>query len=82
MPKMLNNAMSLLIKNEIRSKDQILDELLLQPSDIESLTNLPTGFFNNESQIFNLKLKEQGNVNELPRSKLRGIEQPQLRCLM
>ena len=49
-PSLLSISIQLLIEEQIRTKEQILSSLELQPRDVESLANLPPGYFSQQSQ--------------------------------
>jgi len=61
-PKMLANAFNVLLKNSVKTKEQILDDLSLTANDIEELANLPKGFFYGEEEYKLPRIKKRGNI--------------------
>ena len=50
-PSLLSISIQLLIEEQIRTKEQILSSLDLPAHDLESLANLPQGYFSQQSQL-------------------------------
>lgn len=63
-PRMLRTGFELLIEQSIRSRWQVLNDLCLSSSDIESLCGLPTGYLRDERpriQVRPTSFGDQGN---------------------
>jgi Zn-dependent peptidase ImmA (M78 family)/transcriptional regulator with XRE-family HTH domain len=54
-PQLLAKSFRILLEEEIRSPDQIVRDLSLNPADIEELSGLPSGFLSNASDHLKIK---------------------------
>ena len=59
-PTLLRQSIKLIVEENLQTKQDILFDLPLDPSDIEKLANLPTGYFTeekskNKAQVVTLK---------------------------
>ncbi len=56
-PRLLGRSIKLLCDEKIVTRFQLLDGLRLYAHDVESLCNLPAGFFENEGSVSDIRLK-------------------------
>lgn len=66
-PRFLARCVEMLIEEKIKTKEELLIDLPFAPSDIEELTNLPTGYFREKSgQVVELTLPQiRKNLGEI-----------------
>jgi hypothetical protein len=57
-PRLIRRCFQMLIEEGIKTRDQIVNDLRLTPSDIEEMATLPLGFFNGLNLAVDPKVRE------------------------